>query len=115
MEAMALMRVIVLAVVSAVLWQSAGFGEHGGPALHPSAHEPAAHAAMLAASSEEPANDCCSDTVELGSSCTTILAVAPLCSDAEPASGRATAIVWSTAHLPDGRQPFGLLEPPRTV
>ena len=115
MEAMALMRLIVLAVISAVLWQSAGFGGHGGPALHPSAHEPAAHTAMLATSSEEPANDCCSDLVELGSSCTTILAVAPLCADAEPASGDAIAIVWATAHLPNGRQPFGLLDPPRTV
>ena len=111
---MAAFRLLAFVAAAAMIWLSVGSGTHGGLALHPAAHDAGSH--MVEAGGMEMADDaCCSDDVEMGSYCVTVLAVAPIGAGAQPDMLAARASAGPPLLLPSGRDPLGLLDPPRTV
>ena len=56
---------------------------------------------------------CCHEGVDRTASCPILVGIAPLRAEAIPRFARAGSILAASAHLPDGREPLGLLDPPR--
>jgi hypothetical protein len=61
------------------------------------------------------ADECCQDAGDRGTSCTSVMAVAPDTSSPSPAWGGATTITFRPVDMSDGRDPHDLLDPPRTA
>ena len=113
---MVFVRLIVLAAMAATVWLSVDAGAHGAAVNHAAMHDVAMHEDGHTDHRHGPSDvDCCDVTAERGASCASLFAVAPTDPSVAVSTGMARVACSILGTLPDGRDPKGLTEPPRTV
>ena len=113
---MAFVRLVIVITVGAALWLAAAAGDHGLAAhAFPFDHDAPASVELDAVPDPASGEHCCAGEADLGAPCQTLLAVAPISAAATPHVALASIGPGRARPLPAGREPLGLLHPPRPV